>query len=270
MAIGWIYLKFLNSSGIFRRPKLEILDIGCQNLYDIPEEEALSFVLENRQADDETKLRNAIGELSARSPWPRGIGEAVYFGEFAKLCGFEYLAYDIFNGDNIRVFDLNSEPAPDAHRGKFDCVFNFGTTEHVFNQYNAFKVIHDVTRVGGHMFHQVPAVGYINHGYWVYSPRTFSELAAANGYELRAFWITGPQGLSPLDPQTETRALDWNDALPENFWAAWQTTLVPNGLINALLRKTQSSDFRLSLDTTTSNAAPDGAVADLYRRFDFT
>jgi hypothetical protein len=44
---------------------------------------------------------------------------------------------------------LNHEPTPQKFVGDFDLVVNFGTTEHLLNQYNAFKVIHDATKVGG-------------------------------------------------------------------------------------------------------------------------
>src|ERR1700720_902128 len=165
MAIGWIYLKYLQSLGIFSGRNVKILDIGCQNLFSIPEDEGSSFVRQSRQVDREDELREAIRNLSIRSTWPRGIGEPVYMFEFAALCGHDYLAYDIFLGERIRIFDLNCDSVPQEHRGLFDCVFNFGTTEHVFNQYNSFKAIHDLACVGGHMFHQVPTAGYINHGY---------------------------------------------------------------------------------------------------------
>jgi hypothetical protein len=135
----------------------------------------------------------------------------------------------------------------------------------VFNQYNAFKVIHDATRVGGHVFHQIPTVGYVNHGYWVYSPRTLLELAAANGYQVRAFWITGPQGEVSLEDAARAPELVWNDAWPENIRTAWQGHKVPNGLINALLSKVSDAPFRLSLDTSTSAAAPRADLADRYR-----
>jgi hypothetical protein len=264
MAIGWIYLKYLHSRGILSKRNMKILDIGCQNLFSIPEDEGLSFVLEHRVDDGGEQVRDAIRQLAARSTWPRGIGEPVYFFEFATLCGLDYLAYDIFPGEKIKIFDLNRDSVPEHHRGRFDCVFNFGTTEHVFNQFNAFKVIHDLTRVGGHMFHQVPTAGYINHGYWVYSPRVFLELAQANNYEVSAFWITGPQGTSLIENEARAPALVWDDSLPENARLGWQQNPVPNALINALLLKKGREEFRLVLDTTTSNKAPEPALAGGY------
>jgi hypothetical protein len=53
-------------------------------------------------------------------------------------------------------------------RDAFDLVINAGTTEHVSNQENAFRVIHDLTKRGGMMNHEVPAGGMIDHGFFSY------------------------------------------------------------------------------------------------------
>jgi SAM-dependent methyltransferase len=266
MAIGWIYLRFLHKRGIFNRGAAKVLDIGYQNLHDIPEDEGLEFAIENGAEGDIAELRSALRNLSARSPHPTPaeVTKPVFFAELTALCRIEYLSYEIFAGRNVQIFDLNRDEIPDEHKEHFDCVFNFGTTEHVFNQYNAFKVIHDATRVGGVMFHQVPCVGYINHGYWIYSPRTFLELATANSYDVEAFWITGPQGTTRLDLVSQSPEMSWDDSLPENFLRHWATHLVPNGLINALFRKRRGDRFRLPLDTSTSVGATDETVAARY------
>jgi len=266
MAIGWIYLKYLHSRGVFRAGKAKILDVGCQNLFSIPENEGVSFLLDNRTRYRGEPLRDRVRQLSVRSTWPKGIGDTVFFSEFVALSGLQYCSYDIFPGPGVHIFDMNSDTVPPEHHAAFDCVFNFGTTEHVFNQYNSFKVIHEVTALNGHMFHQVPTVGYINHGYWIYSPRTLLELARANAYTVEAFWITGPQGSSSLAGEAAAPELSWDLALPENAEGAWAEALVPNGLINALFVKREACPFRLSLDTTTSAAAPDPVLAQSYLR----
>jgi len=61
-------------------------------------------------------------------------------------------------------FDLNTGDVPGDHGGSFDVVLNCGTSEHVFNQYNTFKIMHDAARVGGLMCHAVPMTGYLAHG----------------------------------------------------------------------------------------------------------
>ena len=66
--------------------------------------------------------------------------------------------------------------------GHYDVVFNFGTTEHIFNQWNCFEFMHDAAKVGRVCSHQLPASGYLDHGYYCYTPLFFREMAQANGY----------------------------------------------------------------------------------------
>jgi hypothetical protein len=61
---------------------------------------------------------------------------------------------------------------------------NFGTTEHVANQLNAFKLIHDLAAKGCIMVHTLPSHGQFNHGLVNYNPKFFWMLARSNGYRL--------------------------------------------------------------------------------------
>ena len=49
------------------------------------------------------------------------------------------------------VLDLNFDEAPKDHWNKYGLVTNHGTSEHIMNQYNVFKMMHDFTRPGGVM-----------------------------------------------------------------------------------------------------------------------
>jgi hypothetical protein len=100
---------------------------------------------------------------------------------FWSALGFQRSAIDV-EGDAIRL-DLNRGRTPRNLRGAFDLVVNAGTTEHVANQMNAFRVIHHLVRVGGVMYHELPAGGLIDHGLVGYQPKFFNMLAKINGYE---------------------------------------------------------------------------------------
>jgi hypothetical protein len=78
------------------------------------------------------------------------------------------------------VLDLNYDEVPAENRGRYDLVTNFGTTEHVVNQLNAFKIIHDLTAPGGVMIHELPAQGQIDHGFFAYNPKFFHKLELSN------------------------------------------------------------------------------------------
>lgn len=103
--------------------------------------------------------------------------------DFYQWLGFEYSAIDIDGTPGSVPLDLNFDEAPATHRRSYHLVTNCGTTEHLANQLNAFKVIHDLCAVDGVMVHELPFQGYMNHGLINYNPKFFWMLARSNGYE---------------------------------------------------------------------------------------
>ncbi|MEQ8832336.1 MAG: hypothetical protein RLW87_21185 [Alphaproteobacteria bacterium] len=98
--------------------------------------------------------------------------------------GAEYTGFDMDDDPDTVALDLNFDSVPERHRGRYDLVSNLGTTEHVLNQFNAFKAAHDLCRPGGIMIHELPGGGYANHGFFNYNPKFFWQLAKANKYRL--------------------------------------------------------------------------------------
>jgi hypothetical protein len=96
--------------------------------------------------------------------------------------GLQSKSIDIEGGD-IHI-DLNNGRVPSHYRGAFDLAINAGTTEHIANQGNAFAAIHGLVRTGGLMYHQVPATGNFDHGFFGYQPKFFHRLAESNDYEI--------------------------------------------------------------------------------------
>jgi len=80
--------------------------------------------------------------------------------------------------------DLNYDPVPKEHMGKYSLVTNLGTTEHTANQLNAFKIIHDFTAPNGIMVHTVPFQGFPAHGFMNYSMQFFWMLCRSNLYKV--------------------------------------------------------------------------------------
>jgi hypothetical protein len=101
---------------------------------------------------------------------------------FWEWLGFQYAMIDL-EADGRIPLDLNFDKVPGRYRGHFDLVTNIGTTEHVANQLNAFKVIHDLTKLGGTMLHRVPSQGHLSHGLINYNLKFFWMLARSNGYK---------------------------------------------------------------------------------------
>lgn len=104
--------------------------------------------------------------------------------EFWRWLGFRYAAIDIDGSEDSIALDLNVDSIAPEHTGKFHITTNFGTTEHIANQLNAFKVIHELTAPGGVMIHNLPAQGMHNHGLVNYNPKFFWNLARSNGYSV--------------------------------------------------------------------------------------
>jgi hypothetical protein len=136
--------------------------------------------------------------------------------EFWTWLGFEYAAVDIDGSSGSIPLDLNYDSVPADKLGKYQLVTNFGTTEHVANQVNAFKIIHELTAHGGVMIHHVPLQGMLNHGLVNYNPKFFWMLARSNGYRVVYMNVNAgtsyyglPENISdavaPFEPDIEMR-----------------------------------------------------------------
>ena len=113
--------------------------------------------------------------------------------DFYEAIGLEYACLDTSGKDGAFIFDLNFDAVSEEQCGKFDLLTNFGTSEHVFNQYNSFKAAHDFVRKGGAFMHFMPFLGYMDHGYYSFQPCFYHELAAANDYDILGMWLN-PDG----------------------------------------------------------------------------
>ena len=199
MGISLGMIETMQSLGLFGKGKISILDIGSSNLYSASSEGVRKFCA-THGIPSSLEIEEFANKLSIGSSYDSNLGgtNGAFVGELFEKAGFIYHAIDIADGYGTTILDLNHEPAPDNFISKFDLVVNFGTTEHLLNQYNAFKVIHDSTKVGGYIVHSLPCVGFSNHGYFTYTPRCMFDLAGYNEYEVVSFWFDGPAGANDL------------------------------------------------------------------------
>ncbi|MCE2949586.1 MAG: methyltransferase domain-containing protein [bacterium] len=211
-----------------------IVELGAQELYCTGEEEHLREV-----------IAYFHGHLpSIRPPGDYSRAELTAFadrgmlGNLLAACGFRYLALDIFEAPNTRLFDLNVESPGADLAGQFDLVTNYGTTEHVVNQYLSMKTMHELARPGGLIHHDLPMAGYHDHGYFCYNPRFFVELAESNGYEV-AF-----EAYSRSATATPAPGILVRHGFPERAYH--------DAGIEFALRKVSDAAFRLPLETSTS------------------
>lgn len=95
-----------------------------------------------------------------------------------------HTSFDINGLDGAISIDLSS-PLPPEYIGRFDVITNFGTTEHIENQFQVFKNIHDACRIDGYMIHSVPEVGFWSgHCPYYYGPEFPALVASHNNYNL--------------------------------------------------------------------------------------
>jgi hypothetical protein len=74
-----------------------------------------------------------------------------------KELKLRYVCIDLNGKYGALQLDLNTCTAQDVGR-RFNVVTNFGTSEHVFNQANVFKLMHDLCLTGGLMLHCSPSI----------------------------------------------------------------------------------------------------------------
>lgn len=116
------------------------------------------------------------------------LGNQSYNNEPAKIMyekrGAKHTSIDINGRSGSLPLDLDY-PIPNNLENKFDLITNYGTTEHVNNQYSVFKNIHSVGKVGCVVVHGVPLVNnWKKHCRWYYSIQFFSSLASACSYKI--------------------------------------------------------------------------------------
>ena len=100
-----------------------------------------------------------------------------------------YESIDVNGHAGSKPYDLNKNLENHYnYKKKFDLVTNFGTTEHIFNQYENFKNMHNLCKENGLMIGIVPMQGALNHGFFNYQPILFEHLAIANNYKMNLFW----------------------------------------------------------------------------------
>lgn len=152
-----------------------------------------------------------------------GPARAIYRAIFDHV---EYQSIDLSPGPRILWADLN---LPLDLKRRFKTCINNGTSEHVFNQANVFKAMHDHTAVDGLMIHWTPTVGWINHGIFNLQAASVFDLATANAYQIESV---------ELGARDVFQALRSRDAITDAVKA--HPRLASSLLCFALRRKTEA------------------------------
>jgi hypothetical protein len=206
------------------KPGAAVLDVGTSELFCTEDPESLNRFLRHFGGRP-----YADGELAR-------MANRAFAADLFQRAGFKYQAIDITPYPHTLKIDLNASRLPFWHRGRYALVTNCGTTEHVLNQLNAFRLIHDACAVGGLMYHGVPMAGDFSHGLISYNPKFFTRLQEVNGYEIVDRWIWASE---------ERRQYAEIELAGVNRPFASQ-----DAFVHFLLRKRHKAPFRLPLDCT--------------------
>lgn len=186
--------------------------------------------------------------------------EAPRAAEFWTWLGYEYASIDIDGSPGSIPLDLNYDRAPESAKGKYQLVTNFGTTEHVANQLNAFEVIHDLCAPGGLMIHHVPAQGMFNHGLVNYNPKFFWMLARSNGYQLVHLDFASDAAAYALPRNIIDNIVPGPGEAARRLWDYRATDC----LLVVVLKKTFDMPYVAPLDVPTGTRTANKALEDRY------
>jgi SAM-dependent methyltransferase len=177
-----------------------ILEFGEQNWFgDVDVGEIRQFLDKLQPTEpDCAQWRVRLGELIAAprdDAWLFDVARLFYrviFGEHS------YRAVDLHGTAIAERHDLNLPlPFPE----QFDVVTNLGTGEHVFNQYQVYKSLHEKTRPGGVMILSLPNQGCYDHGFFNYHPTFVFDLSQANKYQIvTLLYMDGTKSPAALTP----------------------------------------------------------------------
>jgi hypothetical protein len=162
---------------------------------------------------------------------------------FWKSLDFDYKSVEFDGHRDSVAIDLNRDSVPRQLRRRFSLTLNGGTTEHVANQDNAFRVLHDLTSVGGIMMHIVPAGGHMNHGLVNYNMKFFWHLCRENPYQVMSLRMIS-LGSEPVPENV----LYSNVAYGRDMPYLEDASSVPNFLIMASLRKSSDAPYSTPMD----------------------
>ena len=142
------------------------------------------------------------------------------------------------------------------HRNAYGLVTNLGTTEHVANQANAFKIIHDLTAVGGIMMHRLPAQGYMMHGLVNYNAKFFWMLARSNAYRFLDMNFEAEYEGRPLHDNIADFIMQFRPRPSQGH------TVDSN--FNLILQKIVDEPYTPPLDVPTGAAPPNEQIKQRY------
>ncbi len=218
-----------------------VIELGSQGVW-CPDPRLLNGLFEafGRQRLSHAELQQYLNVSGTGNAPSRDLHERL---------GFRYHCVDIDGKFGSLTLDINFDQVPQEHRGKYGLTSNHGTTEHLLDQRNAFKMIHDLTAPGGLMLHALPFTVHLEHGFFNYQPNLFEALARFNSYETLGIWVGPDWTLSSLVP--------WESRLLDYLTLNAKTT----HLLVVLQRKLHDKEFCVPVQAVYETMIPESSAA---------
>lgn len=214
-----------------------VLELGESNWYgDLPLSLLKNDIAQHAVGTEEraallASIEDCERKLTAEPPKLEALWELsrLFYKTFLRYETFTTI--DLSGSPQALKLDLNETVSLDRCYGM---VINFGTAEHVFNVYQLFKTVHEVTSQGGLMVHLLPFQGWVDHGFYTFQPTFYYDLAKTNGYEIIMI-VCVNQTLGKLIP---IASHDQVAGMVERHKLEGNNSLV------AIFRKSADSEFR--------------------------
>lgn len=105
--------------------------------------------------------------------------------EYWESKGLKHISIDLNGEDGALKLNL-AAPLPDEYKNAFDIVTNAGTSEHVDNQFECWRNIHNCLKLNGFLLSAIPEKHQYNeeHCDWFYDTKFFEVFAERLGYKI--------------------------------------------------------------------------------------
>jgi hypothetical protein len=235
-----------------------VIEIGAQQLDD-SFFEATANIAEVAQLFGVTSPLPSLARAGASDP-ANPLTGAPLARDFWAWLGLDYASVDIDGSPGSVPLDLNYDEVPTDLVGKYDVVTNFGTTEHVANQVQAFKIMHDLAAVDAVMLHLVPAGGMPNHGLVSYNPKFFWMLGRSNGYKI----VLMTMSRSDIEGGMPRNVLDYLSAYDLEVEARFADYRTPETALLVAFQKVYDTPFVAPIDVDTGTTTEHATLRERY------
>lgn len=159
-------LKYLNT---YMEAGGSILMLGVQKI--LIDKKSFETTIRRMGIPYDVRKWNEIASDGKKEIDTFSLLEVFGYGDVHALDISDYEGADI-------LMDLNNEMMEEQR--EFDFVMNIGTLEHVYNVATAMNNIYRLTKEQGYILNIGPAAGYVDHGFFSFSPSFFEDYFMEN------------------------------------------------------------------------------------------